>query len=319
MLTKTKVSKLIVKKISLLFACSMLCISFITSATSPITVKVAASKEMIAEYQKMLALKNNQAIALTPKELKGKTIAAITLVILKQALHYGGLLANFDYVLSPNQERSHALVHSGDALLAMLAIKNDSTTEYTLKSSPLGSLPVIYRGVFGLKSNHALMKVQTLEELKKFSAVTDASWDTSIALLQEIAPTKLYLAPSRNSIFKMIAYRNYDFTVLNFRRKSENGYYLYNKDRTPKDKFDANNILLVPVPDMRLQIIHDSSVHFILAKKRPESQKIYQALEKGLAIMRQQGLLKKYFDNSELVRPDLAHLKILNSKETGLD
>ncbi len=292
----------------------MIGISFLASTASPITVEVAASSEMINEYQHLLESVNNQAMELPTKALKNKNLDAITLVILKQALHHGGLLANFDYMLSPNHARSQKLVQSGNVLVAMVEIKDDSTPKHTLKTSSLGSSPIIYRGIFGLESNHALMKVKTLKELRKFSAVTEASWESSIDLLQEIPPAELYLAPNRDSLFKMIAYRNFDFTVLNFKEKSENGYYLYNKHNVPKGNKKLDNPLIVPVPGVGLQITQSSSIHFILAKKRPESQKIYQALEKGLAIMRQQGLLQQYFDNSYLAQPNLAHLKILNSQ-----
>ena len=291
----------------------MLSISFLASATSPITVEISASSDMITEYQRLLDSVNNEVIALSPKALKNKSLKVITLVILKQALLHGGLLVNFDFMLSPNHARSQTLVQSGDVLVTMIEIKDDSTPKGTFKSSSLGTSPIIYRGIFGLESNHALMKVKKLKVLRNFSAVTELHWKRSIALLQEIAPTELYLAPNRDSVFKMIAYRNFDFTVLNFKKKPERGYYLYNK-KNSKEKVGSDNPRLIPVPGVGLQIKQSGSIHFILAKKRPESQKIYQALEKGLAIMRQQGLLKKYFDNSKLARPNLAHLKILNSQ-----
>ena len=292
----------------------MLGISFLASADSPITVEVAATSGMINEFKRLLESVNNEVIALPTKVLKDKDLPVITLVILKQALHHGGLLVKFDFMRSPNHARSQALVQSGDVLVAMVDIEDDSTPKDTLKSSSLGSSPIIYRGIFGLESNHALMKVKTLKELKKFTAVTNSSWDDTIALLQEISPAELYLAPNRDSLFKMIAYRNFDFTALNFKEKPEKGYYLHNKHNAPKGNKKLDNPLLVPVPGVSLQILQSSSLHFILAKKRPESQKVYQALEKGLAIMRQQGLLQQYVNNSHLARPNLIHLKVLNSQ-----
>lgn len=56
---------------------------------------------------------------------------------------------------------------------------------------------------------------------------------------------------------------------------------------------------------------------FLIAENHPDGQKIYQALEKGLGIMREQGLIKIYYQQLIPHITDLPNWKIINHADAG--
>jgi len=297
-------SKSMTSKITLCFTILMLVQSFIASAAMPITVQVAVNKKTAGDYQSTLKQTQKKAVELTAIDIKSTGRGAISLIIFVQALDKAGFAVNFEFVISPNSKRHDALVQSGAVLLAMRTLAQGYTPKDTLKSSPLLDSEHSLRGIYGLKSNHALMKIKTLEELRKFSAITQHTWESDIKFLQGIELPQLDLSHSKDSIFKHIAFRNADFTILALTN------YL-----SPDFQRKFGEITLTPVPG--LLIMRKEIYQFIIGEKHPDGQRIYQALEKGLGIMREQGLIKKYYQQDLPHRSDLPNWKILNHVDVG--
>ncbi len=284
-------------KCSLLFLCSLFCTSFITPAAPLTTIKIAVTQRLADFYQSALKKEQKQVINFTELNLIDTTKGFVSLVILQQALHKGGLSANIEFVISPNANRSQLLVQSGDALLTQTTLKENHTLPETLKSSALIHSKDMVRGIYGLKSNHSLMKVKTLDELKKFTATTNSAWREDLASLQAIEPAKLDVVSSLKSVFTRIAYRNIDFTLLDLPKGR------------PEFQRHHGDIILVPVPGLFVNT--RNMRHFIISEKHPDSQTAYQALEKGLKIMREQGLIKKYYRQVKQFPSDIPDWKIL--------
>ncbi len=295
-------TKTIVSKVTLFFVSSMLSISFIASAEIPITVTVAVKTNLIDKYQHFLEEKQKQAIELTYMDMTDMSRGIIKLVILEQALHKAGLAATIELVASPNAQRSQYMVQTGQVLLSTRLLIDDLTPKDTLKSSALLGYKDLRRGIYGLKSNHALMEVKTLEELKNFSAVTVTTRESDVKLLQKIGLSNLQLVSKRDFIFTRIAYRNVDFTIFAIEKEFE-------------VKHEA--ITLAAVPGLLIQT--NSSMHFLISKKHLHGQMVFQALEKGLAKMQEQGLIKMYYQHVPQTEPDSKHWKIVNIGYTDLE
>ena len=162
--------KIITNKLILLLSASLFCISSMASEVTPITVKVALGQYVVDRYHEFLDMNQKQAIDLTHLSITDPhDEGPIRLVILEQALHKGGLAVNIDFIITRNTQRGAVMVQSGEALISFAGAKD------SFHSSVLPSIQDSIRGIFGLESNHALMKVKTLEELKKFSAVAKST------------------------------------------------------------------------------------------------------------------------------------------------
>jgi len=292
------------RKLTIYLVSSMLSISVIASTGIPITVPVALTEAKEMNYQKILLQKRKKAVDFTAIDMKHVGRNVISLIIFVQALDRAGLAVNFEFVTGPNERRNSALVQSGDVLLSMRTLEENHTLKGTLKSSPLLDSEHLLQGIYGLKSNHALMNVKTLEELRKFSAVTNHQWKNQIKFLQGIGLPQLELSYSRESILKHIAVRNVDFTIL-----------ALSNYRTSDFQIQTTEITLTPVPG--LLFMTKGIYQFIIAEHHPDGQRVYQALEKGLGIMREQGLIKKYYQQLLPHRTDLPNWKILNHPDVG--
>ncbi len=295
-------SKQMFNKLTLFLSISMLGMSYIVSAAKPITVKIAVKQNLADKYQNFLAKKQKQAFELTYMDMKDIHRGIIRLVIFEQALHKVGLKAKIEFVTSPNAQRSQYMVQTGQVLLSMKLFTDDSTPKGILKSSALIGYKDRIRGIHGLKSNHALMNVKTLEDLKNFSAVTTITRESDFKLLQKIGPSNLQLVNKREFIFTRIAYRNVDFTIFAIEKEFE-------------VKHEA--ITLAAVPGLLIQT--NSSMHFLISKKHLHGQMVFQALEKGLAKMQEQGLIKMYYQHVPQTEPDSKHWKIVNIGYTDLE
>jgi hypothetical protein len=168
--------KTVKNKSYLFFIVSLLCMPFMAHTAPNKTIKIAVTQRLANLYQSIIEREQKQIITFTDVDLKNTTKGFVSLVILKQALHKAGLATKFEFVISPNYKRSQLLVQSGDALFTLATLLEDHTPPDTLKSSILINSQDMARGIYGLKSNHKLMNVKSLDELKKMSAVTNIAW-----------------------------------------------------------------------------------------------------------------------------------------------
>ncbi|WP_111976794.1 hypothetical protein [Algibacillus agarilyticus] len=73
----------------------------------------------------------------------------------------------------------------------------------------------------------------------------------------------------------------------------------------------VNDLRLVPIPSVRVMI--NESGHVLVNKMHPEGVAIYQALNKGLVILKQQDKINKVLTQSGFYNPELADWSILNT------
>lgn len=263
----------------------------------PFELTIALPQDIADRYTYSRTHTKIKTLKISPEDLKDAKRGIISLIVLEQALHKAEFPVKLKFVISPNVKRSHAMLRSGKAMLSMGVFEKDFTPKGTFKSSVLINQEEQIRGIFGLKSNKALMAVKTAEELTKFSAVTHSAWFSDRKTLESISPSKLELVGSFSNIFKLIAYRDVDFTLLGL-----------NEGKASLHKL--NEIELVPVPGLLVKL--KDAYHFIISKKHPESKRLYSALEKGLEIMRKEGLLKRFFQSIGYSSATLENWQVIN-------
>ena len=53
--------------------------------------------------------------------------------------------------------------------------------------------------------------------------------------------------------------------------------------------------------------------HFIVSKKHADVEKIYKALEKGLAVMRAKGLIRQFYQDVGTIPKNGSNIRVLNA------
>jgi len=250
------------------------------------------------QYQTYVAQQENPVEQRTKITGKHLNQGIASLVIIKQALHYSGIDINYDFVHAPNVKRAQWLLEEGRALIASNTPFSVSINENVFKSSAIETNGGLIKGIYGLASNKALMEVTSLKELQSFTAVTNSNWLVDIENLQALKLKGLSLTPLFTSQLKLINRRGIDFTLL--------------KIDADVDKISSKHgVKLAMVPGIGLELI--GSRHFIVSRKHPDGEKIYKALENGLAKLRKKGLIRQYFQDVGAVPANESNIKIINS------
>lgn len=261
------------------------------------TIPISVPKNLVERYYEILQREGKRAEEFEHFNIKKVTKGFVSLVIIKQALTAGGLDVDFELIMAPNSSRGAMLVQSGVAVMSQQTMfKELFTDDLWMSSVILGSGEHI-KGIYGLASNKALMQVSTLEGLQKLSAVINTAWKHDIRTLEDIMLDSLHITPNYDAQFKLIKYREIDFTLLDFSHDIEKPQ-IY------------GGVELYPVPNVAIEIIGDR--HFMVSKKHPDGAKVYQALEKGLKTLRSKGLIRQYYGEAKVIRSDLSDWKILN-------
>ena len=267
------------------------------SARASEKIKVVAVKGLAQQYNKIFLQKNVNVINITELGIKGTSLSLAHLVIMQQALYKGGLDIDFDFVISPNHKRSGALLSSGKAVISSFFSYAEAQPKDTYISSAVMAPRTLKKGIYGLASNKALMRVKSLDDLKPLKGVLVEAWKNDMKILKSHGITQIEVVPKYLNIFTRIAHRGIDYTLLDYPHNDE--LIQYN-----------NKIKLYPVPNLMLEL--EGSRHFFISKNHPDGKRVFTALEKGLGIMKDDGTIEKYFRQIKIIRDDFKHYKVLN-------
>ncbi|WP_440874645.1 hypothetical protein [Thalassotalea sp. PLHSN55] len=265
-------------------------------------VSIAVHQGLADRYKMILKNSGQSAKDFTEFSRLGVSKGSATLIIIKKALELGGIDDDFEFVIVPNTLRGLEMVREGKVLMTQQRLMTGMYPEELYLSTAVIEEGEFIKGIYGLADNKALMQVDSLDDLKNLTAATQYAWLQDIKTLESIPPKSLHLASNFNSLLKVIKFRGIDFTLLEFAKD-------VNKPKFNRER----NVELFPVPNVAIAI--DSSRHYMVSKKHPEGAKVIKALNKGLAQLRSKGLIQKYYGQARVLRPDLAHFKILNKDE----
>ncbi len=212
------------------------------------------------------------------------------LLIFQEALRLGGLTAEYHFKIVPNLRREFALLKSGSLVTSPRLITNGMFADQFHQSAAIIKPGEFKKLIYGLSSNKALMSVTKIDELKKFSAVLVDGWVSDQNKLKKLGISNITTTYNYPSIFKLIKFRNIDFTLLDLPSSNDlsEGY---------------EGIKLIPVPNIVITL--DDSRHFIISKNHVDSELIRGALEKGIAILRKNGDIKKYYQQAKFLQSSI--------------
>jgi ABC-type amino acid transport substrate-binding protein len=161
-------------------------------------------------------------------------------------------------------------------------------------SDPVVARGEFEEGFFVKPDDVAIKKVKTLDELRKYRAVSNENWIHDWMALKDMKIDAVS-SPTQEQIFKMIYARHADFTMQNFTTAKDLG-------------IEVGGIYLVPIPGIKIAFME--SRHFVISKKAPDAEKLYKALQSGLKKMRSNGTIKR-----ALVESGFLNLRVKNWKK----
>ena len=210
--------------------------------------------------------------------------AVLEFYVLCKALRIGGIIPKFEYKSYPNSTRSRVQATSGAVLTRSFApwLPEDNKKDIFYISEaviPNGEFAV---GIFTRPDHAKLLEVDSIEQLRQFTAVTNRNWKVDWQTLHCMKITT-YDVSTRLQMYKMVAAKRADFVLDALSSVS-------------KSSRSIAGIQLVPVPGVK--VILNGSRHFLIHKSFAQSKKIFLALQTGLKKMRELGMIHSAYRES---------------------
>ncbi|WP_291328541.1 hypothetical protein [Desulfovibrio sp. UCD-KL4C] len=263
-------------------------------------LSVAGNKSTEQNYQKLIEYKGGNPIAITDYSSPYSSRPVISLLLLRQALHLGGIDADFVYISCPNPGRSISEVKKGRAVVYSSDMWEQDFDSSVYKTSPIIRKGEFQKGIYVKKDSPLLTSPNVANDLKNKIPLVEHTWNMDIAILKKCGFKYIQTAPKYDLLFKMINKNRGDFTILEFPRNTD----LIIQNKTG-DLYPIQNTKIV-LPESR---------HFMVSKINPQGKKVYEALEKGLRIMRKNGTIDKALRQSGVINDKVKNWKVAFEQE----
>lgn len=262
----------------------------------PITITATITPNVLYQLETILA--NNPCH--TKHKLKQRYVRPIyETLIMCRALYHGGVKPSFRFITVPNYEIGADMVKTGQAHTMLETMWYEHIEhKKTYHSRAVIHHKLLEKGLFTVK-DHPLHSIPADEiEIEKFRAITVMSWEIDLNLLLSIT-RNTYTTASFQDLIPSLESNRADYTIIMLRKD-------------PSTVFEHQGKTLYPISGVKLAL--PSSRHFIFARHMQFSQVLFDALQKGLKTMHENGELKYYQTEMGLFNPLTKDWRLLNNE-----
>ncbi|WP_159821260.1 hypothetical protein [Colwellia sp. 20A7] len=253
-------------------------------------IAISSLPHEINNYKKWLG--NKKCSDIQSYQNNYATKASIQIMIICKALHLGGMTVKLSFNSIPNYTRGLYEAHKGT-----ISIPGDSIWQPEISPTHFYMAPPLFRqgefqkGFFALPKKrkeieesikfNILKGISPLETLRDHILLTSKNWTFDQAAIKELGLT--YLSTTKTEhMCNMIKYGRGDMYFGEL-------IMIGNK----KIIFNCNGLILEPIKGIK--VAFKESRHFVVSKNIPNNKEIYNALHKGLSILRKSGEIEDAF------------------------
>ena len=270
----------------------------IVAASPAVPIVIFIRDDVYEDYQQFLA--GRDVLSIHEFQHKNMRRDVADMVLLQQSLALGGFKGSFSYVPGKVNFRNTKMLETGELLL--------SFDSYWLSDAKLmGSAvyisdPVIRRGeyfagIYTSPTNQKTMQLKTLEDLRELSGISTPKWQTDWNTMSALPLKKLVRDDEWLSQARVVHMGWVDFMLMPFFTSNDGSYKL-------------EQIQLQRVPGVA--VLLDDSRHFVISKAHPNGTTAFNAIQKGMKILRDNGQIEKMYRQAGfLIEPK--NYVILNS------
>ncbi len=276
-----------------------LALSCSTLANEPVTIHVGVLTDagLLTSYTE--ATHNKPCNEIDTYAYSNSTRTYTESLLICQALRLGGINPKFKFIEFPTEHRLLKSINEGKLHMMFsstwLEDINPEKVFYTDAIIDKGSFE---KGIYTLPEHKKLLAVKNLEELTKYSALSNQSYHADWAALKQM-DIRTYSVHKWPLMFKMLQAGRADFLLAEFSPHEDMAIY-------------TDDIKVIPVANMK--IVLNSSRHVIVNKSLASAEVIFNALQSGLAKLKQQGVVNKAYKELGLFDPRVKNWKILCCK-----
>ncbi|MCE2594942.1 hypothetical protein K6Y31_08950 [Motilimonas cestriensis] len=237
-----------------------------------------------ADYETYIA--GRDPLTMTNYTGNGARRDVVEVVLVQQALKFGGIDSPVRFITADSHARIIKQVLAGRAVLAGNSIWLDlltSSEELLYVSQPIIESGQFEAGLYTIESNKTALKAKGMDEIRSLIAVSSKAWIIDWQTLNAMKMRKLINTVKWSSMVKMVNIGRADFLLAPFQP-------------TPDMSFDPEGVKLIPIPNLKIGL--QGSRHFAISKRHPQGKAVAEALDRGIAIMKERGLVNQAYQDS---------------------
>lgn len=224
------------------------------------------------------------------------------LILLQQALHLGGFNRQIVFIQEENYFRSIRNVVEGKTLTMSGTIWLQDLGEVKNKvfiSPAMVNDGEFMVGLYTSPKNQQALSSKTLAALTELRVVSSRQWKPDLQVLQALGFEKVMYTPNWINMVRMINAGRVDLTLAPF-------------GLSPDLRMVVDGIELAPIQGVKILI--PGTRHWPVSRKHTSGAEFYEALKKGITILRAQGTIERAYRESGFFHPEVADWLLLNKK-----
>lgn len=271
------------------------------SASEQITIYIR--DDVLEDYQSFVGERN--VLTITDFNHRKMRRDVADMVLLQQALALGGFNKAFQYLPGKVNFRNTKMLETGELLLSFDSYWLSDAER--LENAVFISHPIINKGeyfaaVYTSPKNQKALALRKTEDLKQLTGVSTPKWHTDWQTMSKLPLKQLIQEDEWLSQARIVHMGWVDIMLMPFFHDN-NGIY------------QLEQIKLQRIPEVA--VLLDDSRHFVISRHHPEGEAAYQAIQRGLQILRKSGQIEKMYRQAGFLI-DPTQFTILNAKPASL-
>lgn len=293
----------------------LICLLFITftaiNTSARPTIKVITDEDNYPDYQLFVNTKDVQNIKYYGGP--GARRDVVEIVLFQQALFLGGLDANIQIVTDTSYRRTLRTIETGEVLASGSSIWEEDIDEYKKKmwkSHVLIREKEFVAGFYTSPKNQVALSAKNSEDILKLKIVSNPHWIVDWNTIIQLGFEKPFKSLYWPQMVRMVSFGRADITLAPFQP-------------TKNMEIMFGGHTLVPIQNLKVALT--GTRHWAVSKQHPRGAQAFDALQKGIVIMRKNNTLVRAYSecgffhdavkNWPLLRPQITQPKQQSQSE----